>query len=96
MNVRKGFIRLSIVVPILIGGVAYFYFPILWLFVLVFPLILLGYKDIFQKKQTIKRNFPVVGNLRYLLERFRPEIMQYFVETDTEGRPINRINRSLD
>jgi len=49
----------------------------------------------FQKKHAIKRNFPVIGNFRYMLEKIRPEIMQYFVETDTEGRPINRLFRSL-
>jgi glutamate synthase domain-containing protein 2 len=48
-----------------------------------------------QKKQTIRRNFPVIGNFRYLLEKVRPEIMQYFVETDTEGKPINRLFRSV-
>ena len=30
-----------------------------------------------------------------MLEAIRPEIMQYFVETDTEGRPFDRIDRSL-
>ena len=33
--------------------------------------------------------------MRYVLEAIRPEIMQYFVETDTQGRPINRMFRSL-
>ena len=51
--------------------------------------------DIAQKKQTIRRNFPIIGNFRYLLEKVRPEIMQYFVETDTEGKPINRLYRSV-
>ena len=36
-----------------------------------------------------------MGHFRYLLESIRPEIMQYFVETDTQGRPINRMFRSL-
>jgi len=48
-----------------------------------------------QTKHAIKRNFPVIGRMRYVLESIRPEIMQYFVETDTEGRPINRIFRTL-
>lgn len=39
-----------------------------------------------QTKHTIQRNFPVIGHFRYILEEIRPEIMQYFVETDTEGR----------
>jgi glutamate synthase domain-containing protein 2 len=49
----------------------------------------------FQKKHSILRNFPVIGHGRFLLESIRPEIMQYFVETDIEGRPFNRIFRSI-
>lgn len=48
-----------------------------------------------QRKHSIRRNFPVLGHFRYLLEGIRPEIMQYFVETDLEGRPFNRLSRSL-
>ncbi len=51
--------------------------------------------DILQNKHTIRKNFPVIGRFRYMLEAIRPEIMQYFVETDTEGRPISRVYRSL-
>jgi len=69
--------------------------PLWWLLFILVPLFLLGLSDILQKKQAIRRNFPVIGHGRYLLESIRPEIMQYFVETDTEGRPINRIFRSL-
>ena len=67
----------------------------LWILGFLSPLILLGFYDMFQSKHAIRRNFPVIGHVRYLLEDIRPEIMQYFVETDTEGRPINRIHRSL-
>jgi glutamate synthase domain-containing protein 2 len=95
MHVRKGFIALSFIIPVLILGISFFWKPILWSFLFFIPLIILGYYDLAQKKQTIKRNFPVIGNLRYILEKVRPEIMQYFVETDTEGRPINRLHRSL-
>jgi len=59
------------------------------------PLILIGIIDLTQKKHAIKRNFPVIGRARYLLEKIRPEIMQYFVETDTQGRPFNRVFRTL-
>src|SRR5690554_4613194 len=55
----------------------------------------IGYFDILQRKHSIRRNFPVIGNLRFIFESIRPEIMQYFVETDTDGRPINRLDRSL-
>ncbi len=69
----------------------YFYFALIG----IAPVFLIGIYDIFQKKHAILKNFPVVGHFRYVLESFRPEIMQYFVETDTEGRPFNRIYRSL-
>jgi glutamate synthase domain-containing protein 2 len=55
----------------------------------------IGLKDALQKKQTIKRNFPVLGNFRYLLESIRPEIQQYFIEKNTDGKPFSREERSL-
>jgi glutamate synthase domain-containing protein 2 len=49
--------------------------------------------DIFQKKQTIKHNFPVVGHLRYFLETIGPELRQYWVANDKEERPFDRSER---
>ncbi|MCB0458919.1 MAG: FMN-binding glutamate synthase family protein [Flavobacteriaceae bacterium] len=95
MKVRELFLVLASSVTIAILVIAYFWRPILWSFLLFAPLILMGLIDIFQKKHTIRRNFPLIGRFRYALEAIRPEIMQYFVETDTEGRPLNRIFRSL-
>ena len=95
MKPRQIFLLLSILVPLALVALSTWVPGILWLYLVVGPLIIMGYMDILQRKHTIKRNFPVVGRLRYLLESFRPEIMQYFVETDTEGRPINRIFRTL-
>ena len=43
-------------------------------------IIIWGMKDAFQTKRTILRNFPVLGNFRYLLEAIRPEIQQYFIK----------------
>ncbi len=88
MKARNVFVLLSVFIPFAILLLSMGSPGILWLFFLVGPLIILGYSDLFQKKQSIKRNFPIIGHLRYLLEKVRPEIMQYFVETDTEGRPI--------
>lgn len=64
----------------------------LWI---VAPLICIGAIDMLQKKQTIRRNFPVVGNLRYLMELVRPEINQYFVESNIDGKPFSRERRSV-
>ncbi|MRH99693.1 FMN-binding glutamate synthase family protein [Kriegella sp. EG-1] len=95
MKVREKFIIIAIIVVVVIGAISFIWQPILWLFLVVGPLIIMGVFDILQKSHTIRRNFPLIGRFRYMLESIRPEIMQYFVETDTEGRPLNRILRSL-
>lgn len=59
------------------------------------PIVALGLIDMTQKRQAIRRNFPVLGRMRYLLELIRPELYQYFVESDTAGVPFDRENRSL-
>ncbi len=72
------------------------YFPY-GLFFLVFaiPLSLLGIRDILQNSHAIRKNYPIVGNLRYLFETIRPEINQYFVESNTDGKPFSREQRSI-
>ena len=55
----------------------------------------LGIYDSFQTKHAILRNFPVIGHFRYLLESISPEIQQYFIESNTDGRPFSRNLRSL-
>lgn len=54
----------------------------------------IGLYDLFQKKHTILRNFPLIGHMRYLLELIGPEIHQYFIEDDTDGKPIDRNHRT--
>ena len=96
MNARRIFYGISAVFLSLIVFLAYsISLNFLWFLILVLPLIILGISDIAQNKQTIKKNYPLVGHFRYVLEKIRPEIMQYFVETDTEGRPFNRLLRSM-
>jgi glutamate synthase domain-containing protein 2 len=55
----------------------------------------MGLYDMYQSKKTIRRNFPLLGRMHYLLEGLGPEIRQYFVETDLEGKPFNRLQRSI-
>jgi glutamate synthase domain-containing protein 2 len=95
IKVREIFIIMSIILLVGIAVIYSFWKPIIWSLIVVGPLVLIGYYDIFQKKHAIRRNFPVIGNMRYLFEFLRPEIMQYFVETDTEGRPIDRLLRTM-
>jgi glutamate synthase domain-containing protein 2 len=95
MKAREIFIVVSISLLILIIAVYFIWQPIIWSLLVVGPLTLIGLLDVSQKKHAILRNFPIIGHFRYILEKFRPEIMQYFVETDTEGKPIDRLHRSL-
>lgn len=50
--------------------------------------------DITQRRHAILHNFPVVGHARYILERFGPEIRQYFIAMNDEERPFSRDDRS--
>lgn len=92
---RMPFMVGSWVILIAIGVVSAFE-PRAWiLFLVVSPLITLGMIDYFQKRHTVRRNFPLIGRLRYMLEAIRPEIQQYFVESDTDGKPFSRVQRSM-
>jgi len=59
------------------------------------PLLLLGLYDLQQPHHSILRNYPLLGHLRFLLEGTGPELHQYFVESNTSGRPFDRDQRSL-
>lgn len=61
----------------------------------ILPVIAVGYHNAFQKKKAILRNFPILGLFRYSLESIRPEIQQYFIESETDGAPVPRETRSV-
>lgn len=68
-----------------------------WLFAAV-PLLLLlalGVRDVLQRRHSILRSFPVLGHLRFLLEYIRPELQQYFIERNYDGRPYDRDTRTV-
>lgn len=93
---RREFIIASFVSVLFFIGLAetissYFY----WAFIILGPVLIVGYRDYFQTRHTIRRNFPVFGNFRYIFEAIRPEINQYFVESNTDGVPFSREERSL-
>lgn len=92
---RHQFILLSTFLLILTFGLAW-YIDTNWYvaFAVVVVLTVLGYVDIFQKKHTIRRIYPLAGRLRYVMEELRPKMYQYFIESDIDGRPFNRVDRS--
>ena len=56
---------------------------------------IVGLNDMKQTQHAIRRNFPVLGNVRYILEVLRPEIRQYFIESDHEAAPFSRERRAV-
>src|ERR1700761_6864298 len=54
-----------------------------------------GIYDLVQHRHAVLRNYPVLGHMRFLLETLRPEIQQYFIERNFDGRPFDRDVRSL-
>ncbi|MCB0733197.1 MAG: FMN-binding glutamate synthase family protein [Flavobacteriales bacterium] len=63
-----------------------------WLLVVI---TIVAFRDIvINRKHTISHNFPVVGHLRYLLEKIGPELRQYIVANNREELPFNRSERS--
>jgi glutamate synthase domain-containing protein 2 len=55
----------------------------------------LGLHDLLQTRHSVRRNYPILGRFRYLLEGIGPEMRQYFIESDTAARPFTRNQRSL-
>ena len=92
---RKAFIAIAAFLVALTVMLGLTYPPLWWLFIFTGPIVLLGIYDLYQPKHSIVRNYPVVGRLRYFMEDMRPKIYQYFVESDTNGKPFSRLNRSL-
>jgi glutamate synthase domain-containing protein 2 len=65
-----------------------------WQWILII-LILVAIRDVFiQKAHTISHNFPIIGHIRYLLEKIGPEMRQYLIANNREELPFNRIERS--
>lgn len=76
-------------------GIVWLFPNLVWLLWITGPILIMGLYDYFQTKHTIRRNFPILGRARYWFELVRPEINQYFIESNTDGRPFNREQRSL-
>ena len=54
-----------------------------------------GTNDLVQKRHSVLRNYPIMAHLRFLLEHIRPEMRQYFFESETDGAPFSRDRRAL-
>ncbi|WP_439884641.1 FMN-binding glutamate synthase family protein [Pseudomonas syringae] len=68
----------------------------LWPFTLLTAVLsVVGIIDLLQSRHSVRRNYPILGNIRYAVEAIRPEIRQYLLESDSEALPFSRAQRSL-
>ncbi len=51
-------------------------------------------RDITQKRHTVLRNFPIIGHLRFFLEKLGEYYRQCFCLGDREEMPFNRATRA--
>lgn len=94
-NTIKEAIRFAYILVLIVAIiVCTIIWPIWGFSAIVLILVAIGLYDIFQKKHTILRNFPLLGHIRFLSEMIAPELHQYFVESDTDGKPIDRNHRT--
>lgn len=70
-----------------------------WVFLILtavaFSLLLIGIQNLAQTRHSILRNYPIIGLMRFFLESTRKEMRQYFIESDTDGKPFSRNKRSI-
>src|SRR5262245_882945 len=58
-------------------------------------LAILGTADLLQTKHAVLRNYPISAHIRFLLEKIRPEMRQYFFEDEKQGLPFSRDKRAV-
>ena len=55
----------------------------------------IGTMDLFQTRHAVLRNYPLTAHIRFILEEIRPEIRQYFLESEKDGTPFSRDKRAI-
>ena len=95
ISVRKTFVYVFATLYLLTFLFSIFERQTLWLLLAIVPLHLVYLSNIRQGQHTILRNYPLLGYLRYFFESIRPELRQYFFESDLDGKPFSRRQRSI-
>jgi len=66
---------------------------LLIIFLVVIPVAVVAFLYLYDRKQkqhAVLRNYPLLGRMRYLLEKTGPEFRQYLFDDDNDGKPFNR------
>ncbi|MGN6500571.1 MAG: FMN-binding glutamate synthase family protein [Tsuneonella sp.] len=66
-----------------------------WGLIVTLPLLAIAAWDFFQQDHTLRRNYPLLARVRWIMEDLRPYLRSYVVEGDLEGRPFNHDERAL-
>ncbi len=90
---RKNFFVASATTVGAIGLTGIVFPPALALYGVALPLIGVGVYDAFQKEHSLRYNYPLTSRIRWIAEAIRPELRQYFWESDTEGAPLTKEQR---
>lgn len=69
--------------------------PLRWLLILFGPLLAIAVWDFAQDKHALRRNYPLIARIRWIMEDLRPFAQSYLVENDLEGRPFSHQARAL-
>lgn len=95
MPLRYSALAVSIACLLISIPLSYWAPGFLLLAVISLALVVLGLRDVFQRRHTVSRNYPILAHFRYFLESIGPEIRQYFIQSDTEERPFSREQRTI-
>lgn len=87
----------ALAIAALAGGLAGWTYGIGWRVLAAIGALLtaLGAYDLIQVRHTLRRNYPIIGRLRYLFEAVRPMMRQYVVESDEDEVPFSRDQRAI-
>lgn len=91
---RKQFLLFGAIIVVLSWIIGYFTNSSYWVPVILTIIYAIGIQNMLQKKHAILSNFPVLGYFRYFFEMISPEMQQYFIERETDGKPFPRNERS--
>lgn len=88
------------VIGLVASAVAFLLWPsydtfFFWPLAVCAALVGVGISDLLQRSRSILRNYPVIGHLRFIFEAIRPEMRQYFFESDLDGAPFSREQRAV-
>jgi glutamate synthase domain-containing protein 2 len=92
--------RFYVLVLVIVGTVVFGLGALYWSWLYIPALVcaalsMVGVFDLVQTRHAIRRNYPILAHLRFFFEYIRPEIRQYFIESDSEPNPFTRNQRSI-